>query len=268
MDDPRFCLKPAPLAKRDDLLRIHTTDYVDQFISGTLDWRAMRRIGFPWSEELVARTLASAGGTLAATQQALQTGFGGTLAGGTHHAYANEGSGFCVFNDIAVSIAWAQANGLIDRAAVVDLDVHQGDGTAAIFSGNDSVFTLSLHGARNFPFRKQQSRLDVELPDDTDDETYLNLLDPALDRVWAFQPDFVIYQSGVDGLRTDSLGRLALTGSGLGARDRLAIEGAYSRGIPLVITLGGGYSRPIDSTVSAHAQTFQTAAEIFLGASS
>ena len=262
--DSGFCLKPARFAARHDLVRIHDPGYVNQFLNGTLDWRVMRRIGFPWSEELVARTLASTGGTMLATENALQTGLSGTLAGGTHHASANEGSGFCVFNDIAVSIGRAQAVHRIGRAAVIDLDVHQGDGTAAIFAGNESVFTLSVHGARNFPFRKQQSRLDIELTDGTEDETYLNLLEPALDRVWAFRPDLVLFQSGVDGLNTDTLGRLALTHAGLAARDRLVIEGARSRGIPLVITLGGGYSRPIEPTVSAHAQTFQIAAELFL----
>jgi acetoin utilization deacetylase AcuC-like enzyme len=264
--DSGFYLKPARFVDREDLVRVHDPEYVDQFLDGTLDWRVMRRIGFPWSEELVARTLASTGGTLLATENALQTGLSGTLAGGTHHASANEGSGFCVFNDIAVSIGWAQGVHRIDRAAVIDLDVHQGDGTAAIFAGNESVFTLSIHGARNFPFRKQQSSVDLELTDGTEDERYLNLLEPALDRVWAFRPDLVLFQSGVDGLNTDTLGRLALTHAGLGARDRLVIEGARSRSIPLVITLGGGYSRPIEPTVSAHAQTFQIAAELFLKA--
>lgn len=262
--DSGFCLKPARFAKREDLVRVHDPEYVNRFLDGTLDWRVMRRIGFPWSEELVARTLASTGGTLLATENALQTGLSGTLAGGTHHASANEGSGFCVFNDIAVSISWAQAVHRIDRVAVIDLDVHQGDGTAAIFAGCESVFTFSVHGARNFPFRKQQSCLDIELIDGTEDETYLNLLEPALDRVWAFRPELVLFQSGVDGLNTDTLGRLALTHAGLAARDRLVIEGARSRSIPLVITLGGGYSRPIEPTVSAHAQTFQIAAEFFL----
>ncbi|HEY1215739.1 MAG TPA: histone deacetylase [Bryobacteraceae bacterium] len=262
--DSNFCLMPARFADREDLIRVHGPEYVNRFLDGTLDWRVMRRIGFPWSEELVARTLASTGGTLLATENALQTGLSGTLAGGTHHASANEGSGFCVFNDIAVSIGWAQAVHRIDRAAVIDLDVHQGDGTAAIFASNESVFTLSIHGARNFPFRKQQSSVDIELSDGTEDETYLNLLEPALDRVWAFRPDLVLFQSGVDGLNTDTLGRLGLTHAGLATRDRLVLDGARSRSIPLVITLGGGYSRPIEPTVSAHAQTFQIAAELFL----
>ncbi len=263
---PCFNLQPAHPATRDDLVRIHTPEYVDRFLNGTLDWRVMRRIGFPWSQELVVRTLASTGSTLLAVQHALETGWGGTLAGGTHHAYRDEGSGFCVFNDLAVAIAWAQATRRIETAAIIDLDVHQGDGTAAIFSGSDSVFTLSLHGARNFPFRKQQSRLDVELLDGTGDEAYLDLLQPALDRIWAFQPDLVLFQSGVDGLETDSLGRLALTHSGLARRDRLVIEGAHNRKIPLAITLGGGYSRPIEPTVAAHAQTFQIASDVFLAA--
>jgi len=266
--DPRFLLHPAPLVLAADLLRVHDPDYVTGFLNGTLERQVIRRIGFPWSPELVQRTLASAGATLAATRLALETGFGGTLAGGTHHAFRSEGAGFCVFNDLAIAIEWARASTPLTRFAVIDCDVHQGDGTAAIFRNeagqNDpGVFTLSLHGARNFPFRKQKSTLDVELPDSTGDEAYLAALAPALEQVWQFQPQLVLFQSGVDALSTDSLGHLHLTPQGLLQRDQMVIGQTHKRALPLVITLGGGYSQPISHTVKAHAQTFQTAATIY-----
>jgi len=262
--DSRFIFHPAPFIGKEDLLRVHHSDYVEAFLKGTLDRQATRRIGFPWSPELVDRTLASAGGTLAATMRALGSGFGGALAGGTHHAFRGEGSGFCVFNDLAIAIEWARAKAGVRRFAVVDCDVHQGDGTAAIFQDDPSVFTLSLHGARNFPFRKQKSTLDVELPDDTDDQCYLAALIPALEQVWMFDPELVLFQSGVDALAMDKLGHLHLTLAGLAERDALVVSGTRARGIPLVITLGGGYSDPISHTVEAHAQTFKRAADILL----
>jgi len=219
----------------------------------------MRRIGFPWSPELVKRTLASAGSTLAAAREAIESGVGGTLAGGTDHAFRGEGSGFCVFNDLAIAIEEARARTGLRRMAVIDLDVHQGDGTAAIFAGDDAVFTLSLHGRRNFPFRKQRSKLDVELEDGAGDDEYLKQVEAALPSVWAFAPQLVLYQSGVDGLRSDRLGRLALTPQGLRMRDELVIGGARQRRLPLAITIGGGYSEPIELTVEAHANTFRIA---------
>ncbi len=259
--DERFRLQPATLAVPEDLLRIHDEEFVQHFLSGTLSESAMRRIGFPASPQLVTRTLASVGGTLEATRAALSKGFGGTLAGGTHHAYRHEGSGFCVFNDLAISIAWARSEAAIRRAAIVDLDVHQGDGTASIFSDDQDVFTLSLHGDRNFPFRKQVSRLDVPLPDQTGDDEYLRALRPALQRALEFNPEIVFYQAGVDALATDSLGRLSLTPKGMAERDVLVISEVRRAKLPLVITLGGGYSKPIDCTVAAHATTFRTAAD-------
>jgi acetoin utilization deacetylase AcuC-like enzyme len=223
----------------------------------------MRRIGFPWSKELVNRTLASVGGTLLATAEALGSGFSGTLAGGTHHAYRQEGSGFCVFNDIAVAIEWAKAKRGLQRALIVDLDVHQGDGTAAIFEGNSDVFTLSLHGERNFPSRKQRSVIDVPLPDGTGDDAYLEALRPVLRHARDFRPEIVFFQAGVDTLGTDRLGRLALTRDGLARRDALVFEMASDLQVPLVQTLGGGYSDPIELTVEAHAQSFRIAARYF-----
>ena len=223
----------------------------------------MRRIGFPWSQGLVERSLGSVGGTLAATEQAFLHRWGGTLAGGTHHAFRAEGSGFCVFNDIAIAINKLRKEKRIERAAVVDLDVHQGDGTAQIFAGNEDVLTLSIHGKNNFPFRKQQSKLDVELTDGTTDDEYLAELETALPKVFAFQPDIIFYQSGVDALATDALGRLALTPAGILERDRRVISAAQRYKLPLVITLGGGYSKPIELTVAAHAATYRLAAEMY-----
>lgn len=247
---------PAPV---ETIALAHDPEYVAQFVNGTLSSSAMRRIGFPWSQGLVTRTLASAGGTVAATRDALATGFGGTLAGGTHHAFRTEGSGFCVFNDVAIAIHSLRPK----RAAVIDLDVHQGDGTAHFFEHDPDVLTLSLHGANNFPFRKQRSTIDVELPDKTGDAEYLRALDLVLPRVLNFAPEIVFYLSGVDGLATDVLGRLALTHEGLKARDARVIGACFTNKLPLVITLGGGYSRPIHLTAEAHANTFRIAAEIY-----
>lgn len=255
-----FQFQAAQMAERETVELIHDPDYVEAFLKGTLSDSVMRRIGFPWSEGLVKRTLASVGGTLAATEEALESGWGGTLAGGTHHAFAAEGSGFCVFNDIAVAIAWLRKQDKIRRAAVIDLDVHQGDGTAHIFRHDPNVLTLSVHCRNNFPLRKQQSKIDVELEARTGDEEYLRLLDSVLPRVAEFKPEIVFYQSGVDGLQSDRLGRLSLTHAGLRERDRRVMEAVR---VPLVITLGGGYSDPIALTAQAHASTFLTAKEVF-----
>jgi acetoin utilization deacetylase AcuC-like enzyme len=252
-----FRLEPAPLAARETIELAHEAAYVTAILDGTMDPRVMRRIGLPWSEALVRRSLASVGGTLAATADALATGFGGNLAGGTHHANASEGSGFCVFNDLAVAIRHCRR-----RAAVIDLDVHQGDGTACIFENDTNVLTVSLHGANNFPFRKQQSCIDVALPDGTGDAEYLRQLGATLPRVAEFGPEVVFYQSGVDGLAGDRLGRLALSPEGLAARDRAVFEFVSARRLPIVVTLGGGYAEPIERTVDAHAATFGVAAAV------
>lgn len=261
--DGTFDLQDAPLASRDDILRVHAAEYADGFMSGKLEPAIMRRIGFPWSLGLVARTLASAGSTLQAVRCALATGMGGTLAGGTHHAFRSEGSGFCVFNDLAIAIQAVRSEGSVRRVAVVDLDVHQGDGTAAIFADDPGVFTLSVHGRKNFPFRKQQSKLDVELEDGTEDVEYLAVVEKALDKVCDFAPQLILYQSGVDGLKSDRLGRLGLTPEGLRRRDELVMQRARGAGLPLAITLGGGYSEPIELTVEAHANTFRVASRIY-----
>lgn len=261
--DGLYRFEEAPLASPETIALAHDRAYIEAFLDGTLDPQVMRRIGFPWSEGLVRRTLASVGGTLAAASDALATGFGGTLAGGTHHASRDAGSGFCVFNDIAVAVMSLRARGLARRAAVVDLDVHQGDGTALLFAGDCDVLTVSMHGENNFPFRKQHSRIDVALPDGTGDDEYLATLAPLLPQVFGFAPEIVFYQSGVDPLAGDRLGRLALTHAGLQARDRLVMESCRDAGVPLVVTLGGGYADPIERTAEAHANTFRTAAEVY-----
>lgn len=253
----------APLADPGIVSLAHDPAYVADFLQGTLPPQAVRRIGFPWSDGLVKRTLASVGGTLRATCDALDSGWGGNLAGGTHHAFREEGSGFCVFNDIAVSIEWLRFEGRIRRAAIVDLDVHQGDGTAQIFRDDPDVLNVSVHCKSNFPFRKQQSKIDVDLADGIGDEEYLRTLDQLLPRIFAFEPEILYYQSGVDGLASDSLGKLALTHSGLKERDRRVMAAAQAHRVPLVVTMGGGYSIPIELTAEAHANVYRTAREIF-----
>ena len=257
-----FDLRPAPLAEASQVEVAHDPDYVRQFIEGTLPRETMRRIGFPWSEGLVRRTLASVGATLAASEQALTTGFGGTLAGGTHHAFRAEGAGYCVFNDIAIAIESLRKQGKASRLAVIDLDVHQGDGTAQMFENDPDVLTFSMHGGKNFPFRKQRSKIDIELEDGTEDGIYLEKLASALLAVREFQPEFVFYQAGVDPLDSDRLGRLSLTMNGLRERDRMVFELVGRQGWPVVVTLGGGYSEPITRTAEAHAQTFRMAVEV------
>ncbi|HZT30995.1 MAG TPA: histone deacetylase [Bryobacteraceae bacterium] len=261
--DGFFHLEAAPLAEPALIMRAHDPNYVRRFLEGSLDPRVMRRIGFPWSENLVRRTLASVGGTLAAAAEALRTGFGGNLAGGTHHAFREEGAGFCVFNDMAVAILHLRHLGLARRAAVVDLDVHQGDGTASIFQNDPDVLTVSLHGRNNFPFRKQRSRIDVELEDGAADGEYLRRLEQVLPQVLEFSPEVLFYQSGVDALSGDRLGRLALTHAGLRERDRMLMTACREDAIPLVVTLGGGYANPIRMTAEAHANTFRAAAQVF-----
>jgi acetoin utilization deacetylase AcuC-like enzyme len=258
-----FEFEASPLASSEDIKRAHDPAYVDAFLAGALSPAAYRRIGFPASDGLIKRTLASMGGTLSATRLALQEGWGGNLAGGTHHGFRAEGSGFCVFNDIAVAILWARVEADIGRAAVIDLDVHQGDGTAEIFSGDPSVLTLSLHGKSNFPFRKQQSSIDVALEDGTGDTEYLRALENVLPRVAEREPEIIFYQAGVDGLASDALGKLSLTPDGLAQRDQMVFEFAKKLDVPLVITQGGGYSKPIELTAQAHANVYLAAARFY-----
>ena len=261
--DGWFDFVAAPLASSDTVELAHDPAYVARFLKGAVSPQDMRRIGFPWSEQLVRRTMASVGGTLSATAEAFSTGWGGTLAGGTHHAFRSEGSGYCVFNDIAVAIQSLRHAGRVSRVAVIDVDVHQGDGTAQIFADEPSVLTFSIHCESNFPFRKQQSKIDVSLVEGTGDEDYLAQLEAVLPRVFEFRPEIVFYQSGVDGLYADALGKLKLTHEGLKQRDRAVMTAVRAAGVPFVVTLGGGYAKPIELTAEAHANTFRVAADVF-----
>jgi acetoin utilization deacetylase AcuC-like enzyme len=256
-------LVPSQPAGVEALLSVHTRRWVEAVLEGRLAEAEVRRLGFPWSLELVLRSRAAVGGTCAAAERALLDGLAANLAGGTHHAFPDHGEGYCVFNDIAVSIRTLQARGSIERALVVDLDVHQGNGTAAVFTEDPRVFTFSIHGEHNFPFRKQRSTLDVGLPDGTGDEVYLDVLVRHLPRVLeAARPDLVYYQAGVDPLANDTLGRLGLSHAGLEARDAFVFEAARRAGLPLVLTLGGGYTRPLEATVEAHIGTYRVLRQI------
>ncbi|MFM9058866.1 MAG: histone deacetylase [Planctomycetaceae bacterium] len=248
-------------ATDDELLRVHDRAYVGRVLAGTLAPAEIRRLGFPWSPELVARSLRSTGAAVDAAAAALADGAAASLAGGTHHAGSDFGEGYCVFNDTAVAAREMQARGTVRRVLVVDCDVHQGNGTAEIFAGDDSVFTLSLHGARNFPLRKHPGSLDVGLEDGTDDAAYLAALAPALaagfDRG---RPDLVMYIAGADPYVGDRLGRLALTKAGLLARDHLVLDACRRRGAPVAIVCGGGYAADLEAVVDIHAQTMLLAA--------
>jgi len=249
---------PSP-ASDGEILRVHTPDYVENVKSGALAPKAIRRIGFPWSPELVERSRRSVGGTLAAARAARREGCAVNLAGGTHHAFPDRGEGFCVFNDVAIAARAVQAEG-IDRVLVIDCDVHQGNGTAAIFSADPTVFTLSIHGKRNFPFHKETSDLDLELDDGTGDDSYLGLLDEALDRALGeFVPDIVFYVAGADPYRRDRLGRLALTRRGLAERDARVFTRCRAQRIPIAVVMAGGYSEEISTIVSIHLETVRQA---------
>lgn len=244
-------------AEWDVLELVHDPRYLRAVRDGTLTAGEVRRLGFPWSEALVTRSRRSVGGTLTALAWAMQTGAAGHVAGGTHHAFRDHGEGFCVFNDIAVAIAVARRDFGVERVAVVDLDVHQGNGTAAIFADAANVFTLSLHNAHNYPFRKEIGSLDVALPDAIGDEAYLDALRRALGTVRAHRPELLFYQAGVDPLAGDRLGRMALSRAGLMARDRAVYELVGELGIPLVVTLGGGYHPVIEESVAAHCNVYR-----------
>ena len=255
-------IKPSPLAETEDIARAHDADYMAAVRDGRLDAQAQRRIGLPWSRNLVDRVTATMGGAVAAAAAALECGLSGQLAGGTHHAHRDFGAGYCVFNDFAIAALKVLAEGWARRVAIVDLDVHQGDGNAAILAGHPDVFVFSMQGAKNFPHHRVASDLDVDLPDGTGDDAYLRALADHLPAVFDFRPDLVLYQAGVDPLAEDRLGRLALTLDGLAKRDRLVLTECRSRGIPVSLGLGGGYADPIDLSVQAYANTYAVAREV------
>ena len=264
---PEVALEVAPPASDGELALVHAPSYIQAVAQGTLSEAQQKEIGFPWTPAMVERSRRSAGATVMAARTALfdAQGVAANLAGGTHHAYADQGSGFCVFNDAAVATRlmqaeWGRTHKQPLKVAIIDLDVHQGNGTARIFERDDQVFTLSMHGARNFPFEKEISDLDVELPDGCDDSTYLEALEQALAELEArFEPGLVIYLAGADPHEGDRLGRLSLSFDGLEARDRRVFDWAWSKRIPLAFSMAGGYGREMADTVQAQVNTYRVA---------
>lgn len=263
---PGLRLSGAARASDGELALAHSPAYVQAISSGSISPRAMREIGFPWSEAMAERARRSVGATIQACRTSLTEGVAANIAGGTHHASADKGGGFCVYNDAAVAARLMQAERGRARAAgalqvaVIDLDVHQGNGTASIFRTDPSVFTLSIHGQRNFPFRKEASDLDVDLPDGCRDDDYLHALETALDELERrFQPGLVIYLAGADPHEGDRLGRLKLSWDGLEARDRRVFDWAWQRRIPLAFAMAGGYGKRIEDTVQAQVNTYRVA---------
>ncbi len=260
-------MQPAPPASEGELVLAHTPDYVDAVLQGHLSAAQQREIGFPWSESMAERSRRSVGATIAAARAALAEGVAANMAGGTHHAYADKGSGYCVFNDVAVAARlmqaeWARGHRSLLRILVVDLDVHQGNGTAAIFRDDDTVFTFSMHGARNFPFRKEAGDLDVDLPDGCGDADYLAALENALDEVWCrVRPDLAFYLAGADPHEGDRLGRLKLSYEGLAERDRRVLTALRERRIPVALSMAGGYGHDLATTVAVQVATLTLAAE-------
>jgi acetoin utilization deacetylase AcuC-like enzyme len=261
---PEICMGQAPEASDGELALAHTPDYLSSVIEGTLSAAQQREIGFPWSEPMVARARRSVGATIAAARAALKSGVAANLAGGTHHASADKGGGYCVFNDVAVAARlmqaeWHRTRCQLLRVAVIDLDVHQGNGTAAIFRDDPTVFTLSMHGAKNFPFRKERSDLDVDLPDGCGDAEYLQALDLALAELWSRHesgaPQLIFYLAGADPHEGDRLGRLKLSTQGLAERDRCVFAAARERRIPVALSMAGGYGRVIEDTVQVQFNT-------------
>jgi acetoin utilization deacetylase AcuC-like enzyme len=260
---PGVELLPAGPASDDQLRLIHNPEYVSKVITGGLSAKELRRIGFPWSPELVVRSRYSVGGTICACRAAVQEGYAANLAGGTHHAYPDHGEGYCVFNDVAVAARVMQSESRARRLVILDLDVHQGNGSAAVFVGDPSVFTLSVHGAKNFPFHKEPSDLDIALPDGSDDAAFLAAVQDGVSRaLQQAQADLAIYIAGADPYVDDRLGRLAMTKQGLAERDRLVFELCRSSELPVAIVMGGGYARDVNDVVEIHLQTIRLAAQM------
>lgn len=252
------------VANLETVLNVHKRSYVGELLELTLDPRAARKIGFPLSAELVERELRIANGTIIGTQKAFDTGIAFNIAGGTHHAYSDRGEAFCLLNDQAIAAQFLLNQNLAKKILIVDLDVHQGNGTAEIFKENPSVFTFSMHGKSNYPFKKEVSDLDISLPDCTNDETYLKILSETLpELIQKEKPDFIFYLSGVDILATDKLGKLSCTIEGCKKRDEMVFEQCLKHQIPVQVSMGGGYSPEIKTIVEAHANTFRVAKDFF-----
>ncbi len=255
--------EPVPLSA-EAILLTHTAEYWEKLQQQSLSAKEIRAIGFPMTPRLVERGRYIAAGTLQCARFAMEYGVSLNIAGGTHHAFSDRGEGFCVFNDIALAANCLLAEGTVKKILVVDLDVHQGNGTAEIFAGNPRVFTFSMHGAKNYPLRKEQSDLDIGLPDGTEDGPYLRILSETLPRlIEEVQPELIFYQSGVDVLESDKLGRLNLSIHGCKMRDRIVLESGKRHGIPIAVSMGGGYSTRLATIIEAHANTYRLAQEIF-----
>jgi acetoin utilization deacetylase AcuC-like enzyme len=248
----------------EELALVHTKDYLRKLRGGALSPIELRRLGLPWSEALLRRARLAVQGTIEAARLALRDGVAANLAGGTHHAFPDHGEGFCLLNDVAVAIRALQRGGLLRRALAVDLDVHQGNGTAAVFQGDPDVYTFSMHGEKNYPFRKAASSRDVDVPDGAEDAQYLKLLAEHLPQAFdEARPELCFYLAGVDVAAGDRFGRLALTQQGLGERDRMVLEAAHGRGVPIVLVLAGGYAATPELTAELHATAHREAARIF-----
>src|ERR671911_985384 len=259
---PEEMIVPEPVSDA-EILRSHEEGYLRRVASGTLTEKELRRIGFPWSERMVERSRRASGGTLGACLAALEDGFAANLAGGTHHAFADRGEGYCVLNDSAIAARAVQAEGLVERIVVVDTDVHQGNGTAAIVRSDATIYTLSIHGAKNFPFRKEESDLDLALPDGADDGEFLDALADGLERALEeSRAELAIYLAGADPFEDDRLGRLSVSKEGLAERDRLVLESCRERGIPVALTMAGGYARNVEDTVDIHLRSIERAAAL------
>lgn len=252
-----------PPAVINDVLLVHSADYVTRLCDGKLTEKEIRRLGLPWSESLVRRSFYAVGGSIAAGLHSLDEGYGSNLAGGTHHAYPDHGAGFCVLNDVAIAIRTLRSRGLIRRAAIIDCDVHQGDGTALIFAKDDDTFTFSMHGANNYPLFKTKSRLDIELADRTTNEEYLDILGQSLPVIFQHEPEIIFYLAGADPYEDDKLGKLSLTIDGLQARDEMVLRECYEREIPITTVMSGGYAKQITDTVQIHCNTIRTVKEVF-----
>jgi len=257
---PEHLMVPPP-ATDQQIERAHHRDYLQRVVHGDLTEREVRRMGFPWSPALVQRSRQSVGATIAACRAALADGVSVNLAGGTHHAYPDHGQGFCVFNDAVIGARTVQAEGLARHVIVIDCDVHQGNGTAAIAAGDPTIFTFSIHGAKNFPFRKEPGDLDIALDDGTGDEAYLQALRWGLSRLPLTEVDLAIYLAGADPYGGDTLGRMALTKEGLARRDRLVFDYCRAAQLPVAVVMAGGYARQIEDIVDIHFQTVRLAAE-------
>ncbi|WP_108808020.1 histone deacetylase [Aquimarina spinulae] len=246
------------------ILAVHTKDYYTSLIELSLNPKAARKIGFPLSKELIDREMIIADGTIQASEYAIQYGVAMNIAGGTHHAYTDRGEAFCLLNDQAIGARYLLQHGLAKKILIVDLDVHQGNGTVEIFESDDTVFTFSMHGANNYPFKKEKSDLDIELPNQTEDHEYLRILKETLPQLINDQkPDFMYYLSGVDILSTDKLGKLGCTLSGCAERDRFVLQTCKDLDIPVMCSMGGGYSPDIKTIIEAHANTYRLAQDIF-----